>query len=173
MNYEFKINKKRCLRQSLIRFFLALGGISFFLFLLMSDKHKYAQIGVGGIVICFLTLLTSIKNIRVAFEEKPILSMTSQGIIENYNNFGFISFSEITDFYFLDKIIIINTTDMSSIQQRQSKYWQWFHKTYQKNEPYNITIPGFIFEDDPKESANTLRNALNDYQRQEIMANNN
>ncbi len=167
MTREFKISQKRCLIRSLIRSFLALGGICFFLILLISDKYiEYAQIWTGGFIISFLTLLTNIKNIRVALKEQPVLCITAQGIIENYTGYGFISYSEITDFYFLDNFVIINIADMNRIQRRQSKYWQWFHKTYKDNEPDNITIPGFIFQDDPKEIVNTLRNALNEYQHQ-------
>lgn len=167
MTREFEISTKRCLALSLIRFFLASGGICLFLFFLISDKYiEYVKIWISGLFIFFFMLFTNIKNIRVALKKKVGLCMTSQGIIENYTGYGFISYSEITNFYFLDNFVIINVADMNRIQKRQSKYWQWFHKTYKDNEPADIIIPGFIFQDDPKEIVNILRNALNEYQHQ-------
>ena len=35
-------------------------------------------------------------------KEQPVLCITAQGIIENNTGYGFISYDEITDFYFLD-----------------------------------------------------------------------
>lgn len=173
MNYEFKINKKRCLEVIRLAAFSAL--CTGFLSIHYVTSNKDIISAVLFTTIFLSTLYLCIKMFQLGNRKEPLLIATPQGIIEKFFGYGFISYSEIKNIELInDKKhtkIEIKITNANNILQRLNKKQQIkAKKALNKN---YIQIPALFFEDDPKEIANILRNALNTYQHQTIMANNN
>ncbi len=168
MTREFKVSKFRCYAISFITFLAALScGI--LLFLYAGNPKKNIDIIFCG-VICLFSSYQCLKFLQFGNQKKSILSITPQGIIDNLCKYGFIHYSEIINIelitYKNNKMIEINVYDLSNILQRLSKFQQFYKKIDKPLFGNHIRIPTFIFQDDPKEIVNILRNALNEYQHQ-------
>ncbi len=166
MTREFKVSKSRC--SEIIRIMLPCVLCSGILTIHYADKDPLRTAFLA--VILLYSLYLCIKYIQIRNCNKPLLSITPQGIIDNLCKYGFIHYSEIINIelitYKNNKMIEINVYDLSNILQRLSKFQQFYKKIDKPLFGNHIRIPTFIFQDDPKEIVNILRNALNEYQHQ-------
>lgn len=164
MNQEFKVSKSRC--SEIIRIMLPCVLCSGILTIHYADKDPLRAAFLA--VIFLYSLYICIKYIQI--RNKPLLIITSQGIVDNYCGFGFIYYSEIQNIELINhkkqNTIKIKIKNINSILQRLNKPQRLLRKLKRQYNKYCIQVPTYLFQEDTEEIFTVLNNAFNEHQQQ-------